>query len=172
MNGDWYSIFKMGLVPNFWSLINFLHAFLTEVDFSCFRIKENSTEKKLALFTLLNSAIWYEICHILTNILCKSIQKMGAHLYCENSSDNVFWTHHSLKYKPRMQNPECQTFYVNRSSGPCVLLRAEFRQPFLDSPWPCMVKIQLQNYLCKADFKSLMCIRNILKTLKKHTYFA
>ena len=39
--------------------------------------------------------------------------------YCGKSSDNVFWTHYSPKYNPSVQNPECKTFYVNQSSGPC-----------------------------------------------------
>ena len=43
----------------------------------------------------------------------------GLNFYCGKSSDKLFWTHHSLKYKPSVQNPECKTFYVNQSSGPC-----------------------------------------------------
>ena len=38
---------------------------------------------------------------------------------CGQSSDNLFWTHHSLKCKSSIQNPECKTYYVNLSSGPC-----------------------------------------------------
>ena len=37
----------------------------------------------------------------------------------ENSSENLFWIPHSPKYKPSMQNSDCQTFYVNLTSGPC-----------------------------------------------------
>ena len=44
---------------------------------------------------------------------------MCAHFYCGNSSDNPFWIPHSPKYKPSMENPEWETFYVNRISGPC-----------------------------------------------------
>ena len=40
---------------------------------------------------------------------------------CGQSSDNLFWTHHSLKCKSSIQNPECKTYYVNLSSGPCAL---------------------------------------------------
>ena len=42
-----------------------------------------------------------------------------AHFYCGNSPDSLFWTHHGPKYMTRMQNPEWETFYVNRVSGPC-----------------------------------------------------
>ena len=44
----------------------------------------------------------------------------GAHFYCGNSSDNLFWIPRSPKNKPSMQNPEWEIFYVNRISGPCV----------------------------------------------------
>ena len=41
---------------------------------------------------------------------------------CGKSSDNLFWTYHDLKHIASMQNLECKTFYVNRSSGPCDIL--------------------------------------------------
>ena len=44
----------------------------------------------------------------------------GAHFYCGNSSDNLFWSHWDLKNMPSMQNSEWETFYVNWTPGPCV----------------------------------------------------
>ena len=75
-------------------------------------------QKIRSLYTIelghLLKALLYIIQYILQNY-----SKMCAHFYCGKSSDNVFWTPHSLKYKPSVQNPECKTFYVNQSSGPC-----------------------------------------------------
>ena len=51
---------------------------------------------------------------------------MCAHFYCGNSSDNLFWIPHSPKYKPSMQNLDCQSLYVNRTSGPHMLLAITF----------------------------------------------
>ena len=46
----------------------------------------------------------------------------SAHFYCGNSLHSLFWTYHSLKYMPSMQNPEWKTFLVNWISGPCVCI--------------------------------------------------
>ena len=52
----------------------------------------------------------------------------GAHFYCGTSSDNLFWTAIKLKYTSGMKNPEWETFYVNRSSGPCGVQKSSNTQ--------------------------------------------
>ena len=56
--------------------------------------------------------------YILQYILQKCPKTCG-HFCCGQSSDNIFWTPHNLKYMAHMQNPDCKTFYVSRSSSSC-----------------------------------------------------
>ena len=59
--------------------------------------------------------------YILQYILQKYPKTCG-HFCCGQSSDNIFWTPHNLKYMAHMQNPDCKTFYVSRNSSSCVWL--------------------------------------------------
>ena len=53
--------------------------------------------------------------------------KTCGHFCCGQSSDNIFWTPHNLKYMAHMQNPDCKTFYVSRTSSPCDIGQSQPR---------------------------------------------
>ena len=68
-NRNRYSILKMVLAPNFWSLIYFLHAFLTEDDFSTYNFAFSCSP-------FLNYQTFFSLCAKLKIGGCSFFQKM------------------------------------------------------------------------------------------------
>ena len=98
----------------------------------------------------------------------------GAHLYCGNSSDRLFWFQHSPKYKPSMKNPEWETFYVNRTSGPCawgVQKRLSelwpqqkcphFLEPFFEILWLLHIKLFIKQANSILQSMLIFCLNYI-----------